>query len=232
MAGLAGLVALPWLGSPAFAQMPPGPPPRPPGLEATGEGTVSEPPDLALASLGVTTQAPSAKEAMAQNAAVAQKVVAALRAAGLIAPDAIRTQGINLSPMMEGKPGERQTLVGYRASNQLEIQTPLAMLGPAFDAALAAGATDIGAQRFALASRERAELRALELAVIDARARVETMARALGKKVTRIVEVRTLDGVRPGPEPYAMARAAAAPVPVEPGLLTVRARVLLRADWE
>lgn len=204
-----------------------------PRLEAEGTGLVSEAPDLALATVGVTTEGPTAAEAMTKNAQITQRVVKALRDAGLTANDAVRTQVISVSPLTEGKPGERLRTVGYRASNQVEIRvTPIDLLGAALDAALKAGATEIGAQRFALSNPQQAELRALEEAVKDARVRIDTMAQALGRHVGRILMVQALDGPAfPRPESMGLARAAAS-IPVEPGVITVSARVRIRAELQ
>jgi uncharacterized protein YggE len=205
-----------------------------PYVEATGEATVSETPDVATAWVGVTTEASTPGDAMTRNAALAQAVVKALRDVGLTAPDAIRTQAITVGPYFEDRPGERARIAGYRAANQVQIRvTDLARLGPALDAALAAGATDIGGPQFALGKPEVADRRALEQAVGDARARAETMARALGQRLGRILRVQALDEPGfPRPETMALARTAAPSIPVEPGMITVRARVLIRAELQ
>jgi uncharacterized protein YggE len=204
-----------------------------PMLEAVGDGSVSETPDTALASVAVVTEAPTAREAMTRNAELAQKVVAALRAIGLAGPDAIRTQAVSVSPVTEGRPGERTRIVGHRAANQVEIRVGrIADLGGALDAALAAGATDIGSTRLVLANPRPAELQALAAAVLDAQARLEAMASALGRRVGRILEVRTVDGGG-RPEPLmTYARASSASIPIEAGQITVRARVVLRAELQ
>jgi uncharacterized protein YggE len=221
----------------AWAEGPPAARPGPgvPWLEAVGEGTVTRPPDLAVVIIGVTTQAPGPRDAMDQNTRTSQAVSDALRALGLTGPDAVRTQAVSLMPMTEGPlPGQRPRIVGYQASNHVEVRvTQLPMVGVVLTAALGAGATDIVAQRFALADPRAAEISAVEEAVRDARARVEAMARALGQRVSRILEVRAVDGVPyPMGEMAVMARAGPAAVPVEPGLVTVRARVLLRAELQ
>jgi uncharacterized protein len=208
--------------------------PKLPFVEAMGEGVITETPTLATATVGITTQSLTAREAMERNATTTQSVVKALRDSGLTAPDAIRTLSVSVFPVTEGKPDDRPRIVGYRASNQVEIRvTELTRLGPTLDAALAAGATDLGGPRFGLLNQRAAELRALEEAVRDARARVDAMAAALGKRVSRVVEVRTQEGqARPVMAETMATTRAGAPIPVEPGVLTIRARVLLRAELQ
>jgi len=67
--------------------------------------------------------------------------------------------------------------------------------------------------------------------VQDAQRRATAMAEALGKRLGRVLEARTLEVERPMPRFETMAvRGAAAATPVEPGLVTVRARVTLKAE--
>jgi uncharacterized protein YggE len=57
------------------------------------------------------------------------------------------------------------------------------------------------------------------------------MAEALGKRLGNVIEVRALDVERPGPRFETMAaRAAPAATPIEPGVITVRARATLKAE--
>jgi uncharacterized protein YggE len=161
-------------------------------------------------------------------------VLQALAAAGFSGPD-IATQSITIVPRYEQRPSERPRIVGYEATNQVRVTTrEIARLGPALDAAVQAGANVSGGLAFSLHDPHPVELEALRRAVRDAQERLLAMLDALGKKLIRVVEVRTLDLVRPGPvygEAAGLARAMA-PTPVEPGQLTVRARVVVRAEFE
>jgi uncharacterized protein YggE len=67
--------------------------------------------------------------------------------------------------------------------------------------------------------------------VQDAQRRATAMADALGKRLGRVVEVRAVDVERPGPRFEAMAmKTASPPTPIEPGLITGRARATLKAE--
>ena len=88
-----------------------------------------------------------------------------------------------------------------------------------------------GGIAFTLADSRPAETQALKLATQDAQRRATAMAEALGMRLGRIVEVRAVDVERPGPRYETMAaRAGATPTPIEPGLITVRARAVLKAE--
>jgi hypothetical protein len=212
-------------------------PPATPTVEATGEGVVMVPPDQALLSLGVATEGPSAQDAMEQNARRTTAVLQALAAAGF-GGSAVFTQAIRLAPVFEPRPPPNQPprIVGYRATNQVQVKTPRpATIGQALDAAVGAGANAAANLAFGLADPQAAQLRALRLAAEDAQRRATAVADALGKKISRIVELRTLDLGLPEPamlEGVRALSAAAPPTPVEPGQITVRARVFIRAEFE
>jgi uncharacterized protein YggE len=203
-------------------------------VEATGEAEVSVPPDQALLSLGVTTEGPSAKQALDENARRMTAVLGALTQAGFTAPD-VATRAVSVTPVMDYQPrgNEPPRIVAYRANNTVQVKTrdPSA-IGRALDVGVQAGANVSGGIAFSLADPRATEAQALKLAVQEAQRRARAMAEALGKQLGRVVEVRTLDLERPMPRFEAMAQRAAAPVPtpIEPGLITVRARAVLKAE--
>jgi uncharacterized protein YggE len=71
-------------------------------VETTGEGEVSLAPDQAMLSLGVTKDAPTAKQALDDNARVMTDVLAALAQAGFSPPD-VATRAVSLTPLMDYK---------------------------------------------------------------------------------------------------------------------------------
>jgi uncharacterized protein len=200
-------------------------------VEATGEGEVSLPPDQAVLSLGVTTDAPNARQALEDNARAMTAVVAALATAGFRAPD-VATRAVSLTPLTDHRPNTEPRITGYRASNIVQVKTKEpASIGRALDAGVQAGANVSGGIAFGLVDPRAAETQALQLATQDAQRRAQAMAEALGKRLGRIVEVRGVDVDRPTPRFEAMAtRAASMPTPIEPGLITVRARAVVKAE--
>ena len=200
-------------------------------VEATGEGEVIVPPDQAMLSLGVTTDAPTAKQALDDNARTMTAVLAALEQAGFKAPD-VATRAVSLTPLTDYKTPEQPRIVGYRANNTVQVKSrDAAAIGRALDAGVKAGANVSGGIAFTLADPRTAETQALRLAVQDAQRRAGAMADALGKRLGRVVEVRTMDIDRPLPRmEMTMARRADAATPIEPGVITVRARAVLKAE--
>jgi uncharacterized protein YggE len=206
-----------------------------PFVEAAGEAEIAVTPDQAVLTLGVATEAPTAQEAIDENARRMTAVVAALTAAGF-GGDALTTRALALHPVYESRPQTQPRIVGYRATNQVQVKTSRpATIGRALDAGVKAGANMSAGLAFSLRDPGAAEAAALRLAVQDAQRRAAAMAEAAGKRLGRVLEVRTTDLARPLPYAVEGVRAmaqTAPPTPVEPGQLTVRARVLLRAELE
>ncbi len=69
-------------------------------LTITGKANVTREPDVASFTAGVTTVAPTAEQALRENAATMQKLVAAARRRGITESD-IRTSEISISPVFE-----------------------------------------------------------------------------------------------------------------------------------
>ncbi|MBV9997319.1 MAG: SIMPL domain-containing protein [Caulobacteraceae bacterium] len=196
-------------------------------LDLSAYGEVSAPPDMATITLGVTDQAPDAAQALADNAAAMNRVVAALRARG-IAPADIQTSQLGLSPQYAYEQGQAPRLTGYEASNQVVITVrDLARLGATVDAVVKAGATNVGAIEFGLRSRVPAENAARMAAVKALQDKAAIYADAAGYRIRRLVNLSEGASETPGPpRPLMMAAAAkAAPTPVEAGELKVRVDV-------
>jgi uncharacterized protein YggE len=216
------LAALP-LG-PAMAQAAP-----PATLTVTGEGRVDTAPDMAVITLGLTTQGPTAAEAMAANSKALADVLARLTAAGVAARD-IQTSALTLAPDWTGYgEGETPRIAGYTAQNMVTLRLrALDTLGAVLDAAVRDGANTLNGLSFALADPRPAEDAARTRAVADALARADLIAGAAGLSRGRIVSIVEGGGMAP-PQPMFRADAAAAPmaVPVAGGELSVVASVTM-----
>lgn len=88
--------------------------------------TLRSRPDEASLTVGTQAKAPTATAAVAANKVKTERMLATIRAAGLRERD-IQTQGIQLQAdyRYDSQPGGRgqQTLVGYIASNSIQIKT-------------------------------------------------------------------------------------------------------------
>lgn len=228
------------LAAPAMAQSPaPGPNEAPSAgmghkmphhaakLTVTGQGRSSAAPDLALITLGVSTEAATAEEAMTQNSSRQKAVIDALTAEGVEARD-IQTAGLSLSPKMVYDNNQPPKMVGYVAQNTVNVRVrDLDGLGAVLDRLVSTGANEISGISFAREDMAEAEDKARADAVVDARRRAELMAEAAGM---RIGQIRMLSdaAIPEGPRPLMAMRAEAkadSSVPIAAGELEVSAQV-------
>ncbi len=72
-------------------------------LDVSASGEVTRVPDIAMISAGVVTRSTTAAGAMQENSARMERVIAALKRAGLADRD-MQTSSINLNPEYRGKP--------------------------------------------------------------------------------------------------------------------------------
>lgn len=222
------MLALPAAAHPRMAGCGMGAGGQAPTINVQGEGRASVAPDLATVSLGVTTQAPTAAQAMADNATRQTAIIEALRAQGL-APADLQTQGLSLSPLQDySREGQPPVITGYQAQNIVTARIrDLPRLGAILDAMVAAGATDVQGITFSREDAAATEDRARTEAVAEARRRAEVIARAAGMELGPLVSL-TDTSMTQGPRPMAMMARAAdaeASTPVEAGELTLSAQV-------
>lgn len=168
-------------------------------LTLTATGHSEAPPDMAVMSLGVVTNASSAAQASAENARRMTALTQILRNAGIAERD-IQTTGISIGPQMVYDRGAPPRISGYQANNSLSVRVRrLDSLGSVIDAAINAGGNTLNSVAF-VHSDPSAELQAARRnAAIDARARAEAYASGFGLHVARVVSV-TEQGARGGDE--------------------------------
>ena len=127
------------------------------------------PPDVASMTVGTQAKAPTATAAVAANKTKTEKLLATIRAAGIRERD-IQTQGIQLQPdyRWDNVPNGqgRQTLVGYIASNSVQIKTRnIDSLTSLLDALTTAGADTVYGPNFGMSDpsplRKEARVRAM-----------------------------------------------------------------------
>ena len=174
-------------------------------VNVTGEARVA--PDIAVVSAGVVTQAATAGEAMRENANRMERVIAALRAAGVERGD-IQTQSVQLNPDYRYEQNERPRITGYSARNTVSVRLDeLEAAGGILDALVAEGANEINGPSFEVDDREAALGSAREDAMKKAAARAAAYAGAAGLNVARIVSITEAGSAAPPMPRPMMARA-------------------------
>lgn len=158
-------------------------------LDIAATGEVSRVPDVVRVTAGVATQAPTAAEALRQNAALMARVRAALARAGIADRD-IQTQSLALTALYRTSTYPRDQITGYSASNDLIIRfRDVSGSGPVLDALVAAGVNEIRGPILSFDDPEAARDEARSIAIATARARARLYAQALGMRVKRVVAV-------------------------------------------
>ena len=207
---------------------------RPPynTIEVSGHGEAHGTPDIATLSFAVETSAHTATQCAAQNAALADSVVKALRAK-LGSKGKVWTGGYSLSPEYSNpRPPVVPEVVGYRARNSITVKTDaFDLLGPLIDAAVSAGANRVNFIEFGLQNDTQARGEAIAMAAKDAIAQAHALAAALGVKLGPVLKASTVVE-RIWPRPVYQARAMTmgavqVETPITPSEVTVPATVSL-----
>ena len=187
-------------------------------INATGE--VTRVPDVAVISAGVASRAPTATAALQQTANRMERVLAALKRAGLADRD-IQTSNVNLNAEYRYPANQSPQLVGYTASNTVTIRfRDIGNSGKILDALVSEGANQINGPSLVVDKPEAALDEARAKAIAVGRARADLYARSLGMRVVRVVAVNESGGSYPVPPPmpmYARAEAAQADTKIMPG---------------
>ena len=188
-------------------------------LDVSATGEVSRIPDVAIISAGVVTRQPTASAATQENAARMERVLAALKHAGVADRD-VQTSSINLNPEYRYQENQPPQLNGYTASNQVSVRfRDIRNSGRILDALVAEGANQINGPTLTIDKPETALDEARTQALATGRARADFYAGALGKRVVRLVSVSEGGGNYPVPPvPMMMeARAQSADTKIIPG---------------
>ena len=228
---LAFLWSLTLLAAPALADE------STPSISVTGEGSAELAPDMAIVNLVVTRVAVTAREALDANNQAMAKVLAAMRERGIAEKD-LQTSNFSIQPRYAQLPrsasGERPAprIDRYQVRNSLSVRVrDLARLGEIIDQSVTLGVNEGGSVQFTNADPSQALEQARVAAVKDAMSRAETLARAAGVEVGRILSLSDNSYI-PRPVPMAsgvamMRSANAESVPMAAGENSYRVTVSL-----
>jgi uncharacterized protein YggE len=192
----------------------------PAGITVMGTGSAKAVPDVAEWSFGVRSEAESAAAAMRDNAAVAKRLIDALKSAGIKGDD-LRTESVSLYPQQDEM---GQNIIGYSASNTVHATMPISKAGTVIDKAVAAGANEIYGPNLRVSDSDAQYAQAVDEAFDDARSRAEAVAQKAGVTLGRPIAI--VEGGGAGPIPYYGARTlaeGAADVAIEPGNQEIQA---------
>lgn len=193
------------------------------GVTVTGTGESRRTPDRAQLMFGVQTQGETAAATQAAHAAKVERLIAALKAAGVAARD-LKTEQFDVSPRYD--PGKVSEPDGYSANSSVTVSgQPLDRASQLSDVGVKAGADSVSGPGLSTADPDARYDKALERAFADARARAKVLAEAAGVSLGEVTSI--VEGSQPSYLPYAaMERTALdAKMPIEPGSEQVTAVV-------
>jgi len=196
-----------------------------PVIELNVYESITAEPDIVTVGAGVTTDAPTAVEAMRQNAQAMTRVIDRIKALGVDEKD-IQTTGINLSARYDyDRENREQVFRGYTVSNRVSVKLrDIEGTGEALDALVAAGATDISGPNFGLEDDAAAKDEARKRAIERAGARARAYAAMLDYDDVEVLQINeTIEGRGPSPANAMRAMDAesvkVSATPVQPGMV-------------
>lgn len=201
-------------------------------ITVTGEGSMQAAPDMATVTLGVTSNAATASEAMSANSKASATVIARLKAVGIASED-LQTSNLSLNPNWSNSSLSGASEVSsYVASNFLTVRVrDLPTLGGVLDAAITDGANTLNGVSFGIMEPRPLQDEARKAAVMDARARAELLAEAAGGKLGPVIEMSEQQVFDAQPAMYRSDKMAGA-VPVEAGQMDIKAAVTITFEMQ
>ena len=195
-------------------------------ITVVGEGSVATIPDMATISLGVTSEAKTAADALAANTDATDSVLERLTEAGIEKRD-VQTSGLSLSPnWARNNTDGTSGIVGFVANNQVTVRVrDLSLLGGILDDVVRNGANTFNGLTFGLQNPDPVMEEARKAAVAEALRKAELYANAASVTLGPIVELSESSG----PVPQPMFRSGGAmmesAVPVAEGELSISATI-------
>jgi uncharacterized protein YggE len=161
-----------------------------PVIELTINKSVNSTPDLVNLSASVNALAPTAAEALRENAERMERVIAAAEAQGVAAKD-LRTSDIDLNPRYRYDNARRtQVFTGYEVSSTVVVRLrDLTNTGRVLDALVTAGADEIDSIRWTVEDPSEAQAEARVAAFDTALERARGFAHQAGYSDVRLLEV-------------------------------------------
>jgi uncharacterized protein YggE len=189
-------------------------------LDVNAAGEVTRVPDVAMITAGVMSRSPTASAALQDTADRMQRVLAALKRAGVEERD-VQTSNVSLNPEYRYPENQAPQLTGYTASNSVTVRfRDLRSSGKILDALVAQGANQISGPNLVVDKPEAALDEARAKAIAAGRARADLYARGFGMRVVRVVAVSESGGYYAPPPPappMAVMERSAAFTKIEPG---------------
>ncbi|MCX6723948.1 MAG: SIMPL domain-containing protein [Candidatus Staskawiczbacteria bacterium] len=171
-------------------------------IVVSGDGKAYAKPDVAIATLGVKTEAKKSDDAVSQNNEKMNVIIKAIKALGIDAKD-IQTTAYNLYPVYNYTERFGNTLTGYSLDQQITVKVRnFEKISSVLDAATTSGANDVSNLQITVDNPEVAKSEARKKAIELAKQKAIEMAKNSGLKLGKVVDVQESNYYYPSPMSY------------------------------
>lgn len=167
-------------------------------ITVSGTGEVYAKPDLCLVSFSVKNEAKTVAEAMTENTAKMNAIIALMKAQGIEKKD-LKTTNFNIYPRYEYRkeevgaetwppqPEGKRVLVGYEITQSLQVKIRnLEKIGEIIQGATDAGANQVRNLQFTIDNQDELKKQAREEAIQEAKDKAKELAGQLDIELVRI----------------------------------------------
>ena len=179
-------------------------------ISISGHGEIRAVPDLAVVSIGVTSQGASARDALDVNTKSMKALLDTLKGAGIDARD-MATSNFTVGPRLDygNNNGQPPKVVGYDVNNMVTVTVrKIEDLGGLLDVAVTTGSNTINGVSFSVSKPDSMLDEARKAAVVDARHKADIYAAAGGFTLGNIISLSEGTAYQP-PTPYMVKSARA-----------------------
>lgn len=192
-------------------------------VSVNGTGIATLAPDLARFSVGVQEQGKNLTEVQGTVARETDAIFNALVKAGLDKDKDVKTSGYSVQPIYDYPKDKAPIVSGYRVANIVNatvrgLDKDPNKVGPIIDAAVQAGANNIGNITFTLSDPEAAGKIARDAAMKNAQGKAEALAASGNAKLGIVITVtdQSVTPAAPKDVQYAVAAPSSAAAPAPP----------------
>jgi uncharacterized protein YggE len=191
-------------------------------VSVTGTGRAVLTPDRFTFNVGVQTTGQSVDEAVNENNAKANAVIAALKKAGATEQE-IRTSGFTIYPQQDYSQGHLPKLLGYQVSNNITItKKQIADAGKLLQVAVSAGVNQASGITFEVSDPTRGRDEGMRAAFNEAKAKATLLATVAGRTLGQAIAITEGTAGNEMPRPMlrgvvAQAARVESEVPIEGG---------------
>lgn len=202
-------------------------------ITMTGRATIGATPDRVEITLGVSSKAETAKDALTLNNVNMNQIISTLKENG-VEEKYILTSNFSIhADYQHFKDGRPAQVRGYNVSNTVRVQVQdVKKLGPLLDKVVSAGSNQVHGIRFYVSNAEEIKDKARKKAVERARRKAELYTEAAGVKLGKVMVISE-SAHHAGNNPVPMARslkAEATSVPISGGEQQLGVSVTI--SWE